>query len=92
MPLYKHPCWFDSSRKSSPSKRIPDATHSKTLRNDSPAPIGLSDVPIAFSTSSSRGYVEMTAQSTDTTLTSRFWSHSQKGAADIQAGLDTTTS
>lgn len=43
----------------SPPKRIPDATHSKTLRSDSPAPIGLSDVPMAFSTSSSRGYVGM---------------------------------
>lgn len=49
---------------SSPSKRIPDATHSKNLRRDSPAPIGLSDVPMAFSTSSSRGYVEMRAQGT----------------------------
>lgn len=48
----------------SPSKRIPDATHSKNLRRDSPAPIGLSDVPIAFSTSSSRGYAEMRAQGT----------------------------
>lgn len=43
---------------SSPSNRIPEATHSKTLRKDSPAPIGLSDVPMAFSTSSSRGYVQ----------------------------------
>lgn len=38
-----------------PSKRIPDAMHSKTLRNDSPTPICLSDVLIVFSTRSSRG-------------------------------------
>lgn len=44
------------------SKSIPDATHSKTLRSDSPAPIGLSDVPIAFSTSSSRGHPESGVQ------------------------------
>lgn len=63
--MYQHPCWFDNWIQSSPSKRIPDATHSKTLRNDSPAPIGLSDVAIAFSTSRSRGYMEMKAEKRD---------------------------
>ena len=48
----------------SPSKRIPEATHSKTLRRDSPAPIGLSDVAIAFSTSSSRSCAEKKAEVT----------------------------
>ena len=44
------------THKISPSKSIPEATHSNTLRKDSPTPIGLSDVLMAFSTSSSRGY------------------------------------
>lgn len=53
---------IEAARKTLPSKRIPEATHSKTRRRDSPTPIGLSDVQIAFSTSSSRGYGEKRAQ------------------------------
>lgn len=46
---------FDSPR-AAPSRSVPDAMHSKTLRNDSPTPICLSDVVTVFSTRSSRGF------------------------------------
>lgn len=48
--------------KAAPSKSIPEAMHSKTLRNDSPTPICLSDVLTVFSTRSSRGLEEKGAQ------------------------------
>lgn len=60
--VYKLTCKLHNSNKISPSISIPEATHSKTLRRASPAPSDLSDVPIAFSTSSSSGYVETRRQ------------------------------
>lgn len=44
--------------RAAPSKSVPDAMHSKTLRKDSPTPICLSDVLTVFSTRSSRGLEE----------------------------------
>lgn len=58
MTTCEHAFWFDNS----PSKSVPDAMHSKTLRKDSPTPICLSEVLTVFSIRSSRGLEEERTQ------------------------------